>query len=368
VKLQSLATKILERFIAVTALLALAGCTAPTAPPIVTATPAPPTSIPATPTASPTATVTPTPTLAPDAIGVATAAKIGKALWLTDNGGPVYGLAVSPDGSLVAEGGLDWIVRIFDGYTGHRLQRLEHHRHNIYAMVWSPDGRYFVSGSRDETVQIWTPDGQRVIGMHTTGQIVGLAYAPDGSSFASVGLYSSIGEVWQSGTGAALFTLEGHKTRLRSVAYSADSAWIATGDKDDVVVFHDSQTGQPLASVSGTKGEAQAIAFSPDGRTMAVGTLGGYIELWNLSTRSLEGTIEAHSQGVNSLTYSRDGSLLISAGGDGVIRLWDTLTGKKVRSLTGHGGAVNGIGLSQDGRTLASASSDGTLIVWRVAP
>jgi WD40 repeat protein len=348
-------------------LFAFTACTTPTPPHIVTATP-PATTIPATPTPSPSPTVTPTPTLAPDAITISTAAHIGKALWITETGGPVYGVAVSPDGSLVADGGLDWIVRIFDAHTGQLLHRMEHHRHNIYAMAWSPDGKWIVSGSRDQTVQIWTPDGQRVIGRHTTGDIVSLAFAPDSSNFASVGLYSSIGEVWQSGTGAALFTLEGHRTRLRSVAYSADGAWIASGDKDGDVVLHDSQTGQPLFSLTGTHGEALAIAFSPDGQTMAVGASSGFIELWNLEERSFEGTIEAHSGGVNSLLYSRDGSLLISAGVDGVIRLWDAQIDKKVRSLTGHGGVVNSIALSEDGRTLASASSDGTVIVWRVMP
>lgn len=363
-----------KRFVAVSAItslicvLSVSACaTAPTAEPTLAAT-VTPTAIPDTPTPSPTPTETPAPTLAPDAITAATAKQIDKSLWITENGGPVYGVAVSPDGSLVADGGIDWIVRIFDAHTGERLQRIEHHRHNIYAMVWSPDGKYFISGSRDETVQIWTPDGQRVIGMHTTGQIVSLAYSPDGASFASVGLYSAIGEVWQAATGAALFNLEGHKTRLRSVAYSADSAWIATGDRSDTIIIHDAHTGEVLFQVQGSLGEANAIAFSPDGQTMAVGTDRGYIELWSLETRSFEGSIEAHSGDVTSLLYSRDGSLLISGGNDGVVRLWDPVTTKKVRSLTGHGGHVNGLALSQDGRTLASASSDGTVIVWRVTP
>lgn len=318
-------------------------------------------------TLTPTITPTPAPTFSPNAISIQTAELVQAELWLGGDNGRVYGVGVSPDGSLIASGGIDWIVRVFDGHSGELLHEMERHEHNIQALAFSPpDGRFLVSGSRDQTVQIWNPlTGERLIGAGTSGQITQLSFSPDGSRFASVGLYSSSGDVRQTDTGAALFTLEGHHTRLRSVAYSPNGEWLATGDRDGVVVLHDPADGQPLFSLASSTGEIYAIAFSPDESQMVISTSKGRIELWNLEERSFEGGWSNGSV-VNGLTYSVDGSLVISGSNDATVRFWDAVSGKRLVTLNGHSGSVNGISLSRDGATLASAGNDGLVIVWRI--
>jgi WD40 repeat protein len=348
----------------------LVACTPETDPALhfPTATFIPPTGIPTT-TLTPTITPTPQPTLSSNAITAQTAARLDKAFWITENGGSVLAVAVSPDGSLVATGGTDWVVRIFDGYTGELLARQEHHRHNIYTMMFSPDGKYLLTGSRDTTIQQWDAQtGERVGGVRTAGQVKEMDYSPDGTAFAQVGLFTSVGEVIQHGTLATLFSLEGHSTRLRSVAYSPDGQYLATGDENGVIVIHNPADGVPLFSISGVHGEATALAFSPDGINLAVGNTYGEIEMWNLEQRSFAGKWFGHVHGVERLIYTRDGTVLISSGGDGSIRLWDPISGEKIIGLTGQGGAVGGLSLSRDGSTLISGSTDGTAIVWRLLP
>jgi len=243
---------------------------------------------------------------------------------------------------------------------------MEHHRQNITALAFSPDGQALVSGSRDQTVQIWNPlTGERLTGARTSGQVMQVSFAPDGDRFAAAGLYSSTGEVWQTDTGAALFTLEGHHTRLRSVAYSQYGEWLATGDRDGEIVLHDPVDGKPSFSLQSVNGEIYVITFSPDGLLMAVGTSKGYIELWNLEERSFEGSWSIGSP-VTGLAYSVDGSMIISSANDGTVRFWDAMTNKRLITLQGHSGSINSISLSRDGTTLASASNDGLVIVWRV--
>jgi WD40 repeat protein len=168
-------------------------------------------------------------------------------------------------------------------------------------------------------------------------------------------------------SGAALFPLEGHRTRLRSVTFSKDGRYLATGDQGGVVMLRDAVDGEPLTTLaSPDEGEALAVAFSPDGQYLAVGTSLSRIHLWNLEERSYEGALFAHSGGVWGLAYSADGSLIISAGRDGALRFWDAVTGKRMRTISYHSAIVRDIALSADGSTLISGGDDRRVVVWRL--
>ncbi len=373
-----------QRLIGVTILaLACAACAAPIAEPTPTPTDTPaarptatPTHMPGPPTLTPTSNVTPTqtavppPQIASDAILPATVDRLTGVLVITDQRGTVRAVAVSADGGLVASGGTDWLVRVFDGHTGATLHVLERHRSSVFSLAFSPDGAILVSGGRDGRVLGWDPlSGERLYGMQMAGQVTDLAMSPNGETFAAAALYNAVGNVWQTATGAPLFLLEGHTTRLRSVAYSPDGRWLATGDADGIVIVREAATGQPAFTLSGSMtGEALTLGFSPSGSYLAVGTSRGEIGVWNLETRTLETTWRAHGGEVWSLAYSPDGSLIFSGGSDGGVRISAAQTGEALRTMGRHVGPVRDIALSLDGATLVSGGDDARVIVWRVAP
>ena len=321
-----------------------------------------------TPTVTPTPTTTPTPqpTQSPNAITAANADQITAAMILSAPRGEVWGIAASPDGTQIASGSTDSIVRVYDGITGEVRHELERHRQLVYSVAFSPDGQTLVSGSEDGSVQLWRPTtGERIFGARTSGEVFRVVFSPDGERFATGGFFSAIGELWQTTTGASLGLVEGHHTRLRSVAFDPIGRWLATGDESGRIIIRDSITAEMLFDLTTGGGEALSLAFTPDGRLFAATNQGRFI-VWNVETREQLHTWAGHSGFIWQLIATPSGDMVISAGGDGAVRLWDTTTYERLNSLTTHGAPVRDVAISLDGATIASGGDDSRVIVWRL--
>src|SRR4029079_7076014 len=96
-------------------------------------------------------------------------------------------VALSSDGKLIAAGGRDNEIKLWDAGTGRELFTLRGHRKSIRELVFSPDNKLLASGSQDADIKIWSvATGQeiRTLTAHSDG-VIALAISSDGKKLAS---------------------------------------------------------------------------------------------------------------------------------------------------------------------------------------
>jgi transcriptional regulator with XRE-family HTH domain len=100
------------------------------------------------------------------------------------------------------------------------------------------------------------------------------------------------------------------------VAFSPDGAILATGDTDCRIRLWDSQTGQLLGICNGHSHWVRSVTFSPDGRFLASGSADKTVRLWDAKTHESIRIHTDHENEVHTVAFNPQGHLLASGSAD----------------------------------------------------
>ncbi len=93
----------------------------------------------------------------------------------------VNSVAFSPDGRYALSGSYDQTLKLWEVETGEEVRTFKGHSAPVYSVAFSPDSRYVLSGSSDGTTRLWEVDsGDELALLMTIGEKDWFVTAPDG--------------------------------------------------------------------------------------------------------------------------------------------------------------------------------------------
>src|SRR5919197_2319151 len=228
----------------------------------------------------------------------------------------VWTVAYSVDGQMLASGGVDRLVRIWDIETGRLLRSLRGHTHDVRAALYTPDGQTLITGSDDRTIRLWNPrtgEPLKLLFTRYDHNIVSLSLSPDGLMLAR-GSHNKDIKIWEVATGTELMTLLGKDQYDHHwspcVAFCPDGVHLASGsDIGKIKVWEVLPSGEEKVLSNGHWRD-QADDDSTEARGFFVEDEGGGfqkpMDFW-----------------IGAMTFSPDGKLLITGSRDTTIKYFE---------------------------------------------
>ncbi|MYA99885.1 hypothetical protein F4X90_09455 [Candidatus Poribacteria bacterium] len=283
------------------------------------------------------------------------------------------GMALSPCEELLAVDTSDANIEIWHIPSETLIAELtehEKHGHRI-TLAFSPTTEYLVSGGWTDESYIW--DVARWEKQHSltkqTDSVVDIAFHPNGKLFVTSSRDGTV-RLWNVETGEQITPLPLPDTLEDATGYGGEPEEIERVSNGGNLQWKRHQ-------------HIESIVFSPCG-TLIAGGLGTWladgltneIRLWDtetLETRMIilpsQGTIRPWA-----LAFSPCGRYLVSGAwwcpglDKAPIRIWEVATGEHIHTFWAHSTDVQDVAFSPDSTLLASGSFDGTILLWDMKP
>jgi WD40 repeat protein len=287
--------------------------------------------------------------------------KFVSSLWSKSYG---WGMSVSfsSDGKLLAVGFDQGQVKLFNTITGEEMNSASLGS-QVLAMNFNSDGSFLAATTSDTGSYIIDAQSFKAtkIGEVTPGDVVDIAFSPDGNTMATVNTSNTL-MLWNNNTGLQVFQQEGTTYIWKwpiscdgilggAVAYSHDGKILAFGETGGIYII-DTIHMNIITHLNIEKGYPSSLEFSHDDKYLAAGIASTWlnqeasipgiivwsVENWDTSF-SLAGNIYTYPNDiyrktgvfncVDNIAFTSDDKYLLS--GLGVINVWEVASKEQIQ-------------------------------------
>ena len=296
-----------------------------------------------------------------------------------EHSGVVRDASFSPDGKYLVTTSTDNTAKLWELEGGQWWEKVTiRHLEWVMNASFSLNGKLLMTSSYTEA-KIWQLEGdqwQEKATIRYSKPVDDVQFSPDGKHFLIVLSGDYIAKLWEleGGQWREKVTLR-HSAWVMSASFSPDGKHLVTASRNGVVKICKLDDGQCEEKFTIAHPDTVTDArLSPDGKHLVTVTCrdgNGNAILWELVDNEVQErvTIE-HSKVVSDVNFSPDGKHLVTGSYDGTVKICGLIDGKwQVKAIMQHfgwakmlhyGPLVANVSFSRDGKLLVTASYDGT--------
>lgn len=162
----------------------------------------------------------------------------------------ICGLKWNTEGTMLASGGNDNNLLIWDSHENVISHRFTQHIAAVKAIAWSPHKRGVLvsgGGTADKTIKFWNTISGQMTSTHDTGsQVCNITWSKKTNDIVSSHGYTNnnVGSsnsviIWKADKMQKLAALTGHGCRVLYMSMSNDGSTVVTGAGDETLRFWD---------------------------------------------------------------------------------------------------------------------------------
>ncbi|GAB2224604.1 hypothetical protein Droror1_Dr00005366 [Drosera rotundifolia] len=243
-------------------------------------------------------------------------------------------LTQSDGSTLIVTGSKDTTVRVWDSVSTHCVGIGKAHQEAVGAVAFSKKkGKFFVSGSRDRTLKVWSIEG--------------------------ISLDSQV--VKKLETKALVLA---HDKDINSLAVAPNDAYVCSGSQDRTACVWRLPELVLVVKLVGHKRGIWSVEFSRFDFCVITASADKTIRLWSIADGSCLKTFEGHTASVLRASFISRGTQFVSCGADGLLKLWTVKTNECIATYDQHEDKVWALAIGQKTEMLATGGSDARINLW----
>ena len=294
----------------------------------------------------------------------------------TAHGGPVRGLALSPDGSTLVTASFDYSAVVWGTQAFEEQATLLGHEAAVNTAAFSADGSLLATAGDDGSVLLWTKEqigndsAEPVVLQGHKGKVVDLAFASDGTMLASASWDGSIG-IWPlAGTGldesqSARF-ITGHEGPVNAVQFSDNNEYLYSAGYDGQIRYWRLQNDEYLRSPVRNGWGVSVFMVDEKADLVAYGGSDGQMVIQRLSDDKIHLKLGEERVPVLSLFYDDKDGLIGFGNADGRVVLIDTTDWSVVRDFNAANGPIWSLVIMPGAESIIVAGLDDYITKWPI--